>query len=207
MRPRVFIADDHRILVDSLTLLLEPECRVVGTATDGHDLLRQARRVETDVFVIDIQMPKISGLDAARALARTHPGAKIIILTVSHDPALAAEAMEAGCMAYVLKDAAGPDLLAAIRQAIRGHKYISPQVPPLPRNSESAPPASPLTPRQTEVLSLLVGGLSMKQVAQALGISPRTVAEHKYNMMESLGIQSSAELYAYAARQNSGAAP
>jgi DNA-binding NarL/FixJ family response regulator len=186
---------------------LEPECRVVGTAADGKELLRKATRVETDVFVLDLHMPKISGLDAARALSQTHPEAKIIILTVSHDPELAAEAMEAGCMGYVVKDSAGPDLLAAIRQALRGRRYISPQVPPLQEVSAGPRRTAPLTARQAEVVTLLAGGLSMKQAGQALGISDRTVADHKYAAMKSLGLGSSAELYAYAARRERSVDP
>jgi DNA-binding NarL/FixJ family response regulator len=205
MRPRVFLADDHQILVDALTQLLEPECTVVGTANDGNELLRLASRVEVDVFVIDIQMPKINGLQAARALLGNRPETKVIILTVSHDPRIAAEAMALGCMGYVVKDEAGADLLGAIWRAMRGRKYVSSRVPALPTHGDQPVARDSLTPRQSEVLHLLAGGLSMKQAATALGIKPRTVAHHKYTMMQSLGIESSAELYRYVDRGSTGA--
>ncbi|MHC4955900.1 MAG: response regulator transcription factor [Planctomycetota bacterium] len=198
MRPRVFLADDHQILVDALTQLLEPDCDVVGTASDGSELLLRGPHVQADVFVIDIQMPKINGLDAARALLRSCPESKVIILTVSHDPRIADEAMAAGCMGYVVKDEAGADLLNAIRRAMRGRRYRSTQLPASPSEGVAPVARDLLTPRQSEVLRLLAGGLSMKQAATALGIKPRTVAYHKYTMMRSLGLESSAELYRYA---------
>jgi len=200
MRPRVFLADDHQILLDALTQLLEPECLVVGTAVDGSALLLQAPRHDVDVFVIDIHMPKVNGLDCARALRQSLPQSKIVILTVSHDPNVAAEAMKIGCSAYLLKDEAGDQLVKAIFGAVRGRTYVSAAVDPATSGVTESSRDTDLTPRQSEVLSLLAGGLSMKQVAHALGVTTRTVAHHKYTMMASLGIRTSAELYGYAAK-------
>ena len=200
MRPRIFLADDHQILIDALTQLLEPECRVVGTAVNGSELLLQAPRHDVDVFVVDIHMPKVNGLDCARALTRSLPQSKIVILTVSHDPIVAAEAMKIGCSAYLLKDEAGDQLVKAIFGAVRGRSYVSPAVDPATCAVRESSQETNLTPRQGEVLSLLAGGLSMKQVAHALGVTTRTVAHHKYTMMASLGIRTSAELYGYAAK-------
>ena len=200
MRPRVFLADDHQILIDALTQLLEPECRIVGSAADGSELLLKAPRHDVEVFVIDIHMPKVNGLDCARALRQSMPKSKIVILTVSHNPTVAAEAMKIGCSGYVLKDEAGDQLVKVIFGAMRGRTYVSPAVDPANHSAEDTNRDSALTPRQAEVLSLLAGGLSMKQVAHALGVTTRTVAHHKYTMMASLGIRSSAELYGYATK-------
>ena len=205
MRPRIFLADDHQILIDALTKLLEPECRVVGTAVDGSELLLRAPRHDVDVFVVDIHMPKVNGLDCARALTQSLPQSKIVILTVSHDPVVAAEAMKIGCSAYLLKDEAGDQLVKAIFGAMRGRSYVSAAVDPathtITETGSETSQEKDLTPRQGEVLSLLAGGLSMKQVAHALGVTTRTVAHHKYTMMASLGIRTSAELYGYAAKR------
>jgi len=127
MRPRVFLADDHRILLDGLTRLLEPECQVVGTATNGSELLLKAPRQEVDAFVIDIHMPNVGGLDCARALRETMPDSKIIFLTVSYDPVIAAAARRIGCSAYVLKDEAGDLLLRVIRGSMRGRRNRRPE--------------------------------------------------------------------------------
>ena len=198
-RPRVFLADDHEVLLDAFRSYLESECEVVGTARDGGELLDQAARAQPDVVVVDIFMPNLNGLDAADALRRKLPDVKIIFLTVNEDPALARKAIAAGCSGYLLKKGGGKELLQAIHLAARGRRYITPGIEAAvaARFGKDGDRIGEITQRQRQVLQLLAGGRSMKQAASALGITPRTVAHHKYTMMQALGIESTAELIRY----------
>lgn len=204
--PRVLLADDHRMLREAFARLLEPACTVVGAVEDGLAMLHAARELAPDVVVLDISMPRLNGLDAARQLLRDQPHVKVIILTVNEDPALAAEAFRAGACGYLLKNSAGSELLQAIDEAMRGRVYITPLVarglmdsiqhPVSPHERKDA-----VSPRQREVLQLLAEGRTMKEVAKLLNITPRTVAFHKYAMMKQLGVTSNAELLQFAIRQ------
>ncbi|MCC6143964.1 MAG: response regulator transcription factor [Candidatus Hydrogenedentes bacterium] len=205
-RPRVLLADDHRLLLDAFTKLLETDYEVAGVFADGRTLLAEAPRLKPDVIVLDICMPLLNGLDAARQLRRKLPATKLIFLTVNQDPDYAAEAFRIGASAYLLKSAAASELFQAIQEVLEGRTYVSPSivqgmveslVHPVPAGTG----ASRLTARQREVLQLLAEGNSMKQTAAALGITPRTVAYHKYAMMQLLGIKTSAELIQYAVKQ------
>ena len=198
-RPRVFLADDHEVLLDAFRSYLESECEIVGTARDGGELLDQAPLARPDVVVVDISMPNLNGIDAAEALRKKLPGVKIIFLTVSEDPALALKAIDAGCSGYLLKKGGGKELLQAIHLAARGRRYITPGIEAAvaARFGKDGDRIGEITQRQRQVLQLLAGGRSMKQAASALGITQRTVAHHKYTMMQSLGIESTAELIRY----------
>jgi DNA-binding NarL/FixJ family response regulator len=202
-RPRVLLADDHRLLREAFVKLLEPECDVVGAVTDGRALLEAAPKLRPDVVVVDIAMPLLNGLEAARQLKRSMPSVKVIFLTVSEDPDLAAEAFRAGGSAFLLKNSAASELLQAITDVMQGRSYVTPlatrdMVDTLLRRPESAKGARELSPRQREVLQLLAEGRTMKEIGSILKITARTVAFHKYGMMEDLGIKSTAELVQYA---------
>ncbi len=187
------------MLRESFAKLLEPDCEVVGTVADGRAVLEIAPRVRPDVVVMDIAMPLLNGLDAARQLKRAMPAVKVIFLTVNEDPDLAAEAFRAGGSAFLLKNSAASELLQAIQDVARGRSYITPlaaagMVDDLLYRPDSAKGRRELSARQREVLQLLAEGRTMKEIASILNITARTVAFHKYKMMEQLGIKSSAEL-------------
>jgi DNA-binding NarL/FixJ family response regulator len=203
-RPRVLLADDHRLLREAFVKLLEPDFDVVGAVTDGRALLEAAPKLRPDVVVLDIAMPLLNGLDAARQLKRLMPAVKVIFLTVNEDPDLAAEAFRAGGSAFLLKNSAASELLQAIQDVVQGRSYVTPlatrdMVDNLLRRPESA--KGELSLRQREVLQLLAEGRTMKEIASILKITPRTVAFHKYSMMKELGIKSSAELVRFAIKQ------
>lgn len=202
-RPRVLLADDHAMLLDAFRRLLEPECEVVGTASDGRALLRLAAETEPDVIVLDISMPRLNGMDACRQLRGKFPAVKLIFLTVHEDPDLAAEALRLGASAYLLKSCASSELFTAIRMALAAQPYVTPMLTrgrPLGvfLRQASRTAADKLTTRQREVLQLLAEGRSMKEAAGVLNLTPRTVAFHKYAIMEVLGLKTSAELVQYA---------
>ena len=204
-RPRVLLAEDHRLLREAFAKLLEPDCDVVGAVADGRALLEAVPKLRPDVVVVDIAMPLLNGLDAARQVKRSMPSVKVIFLTVSEDPDLAAEAFRAGGSAFLLKNSAASELLQAITDVMQGRSYVTPlatrdMVDNLLRRPGSPRGARELSPRQREVLQLLAEGRTMKEIASILNITARTVAFHKYSMMEDLGIKSTAELVQYAIR-------
>ena len=198
-RPRVLLADDHTLLLAAFEQLLAPACEVVGTAPDGRALLEAALRLQPDIVVLDISMPLLNGLDACRQLQPRLPKAKWVFLTVNQDPDLAAEALHLGASAYLLKSSAAKELFAAIEAAMRGGQYVTPLITkgePLGIFLRRAgpPAAERLTARQREVLQLLAEGRLMKEVADVLHVTPRTVAFHKYAVMQQLGVKTNAEL-------------
>jgi DNA-binding NarL/FixJ family response regulator len=202
-RPRVLLADDHRLLREAFATLLERDCDVVGAVADGRALLEVAPELRPDIVVLDIAMPSLNGLDAARQLKRTMPEVRVIFLTVSEDPDLAAEAFRAGASGYLLKNSAASELLQAIQDVYHGRSYVTPLATKgLVRNlldePKPAKKSTELSPRQREVLQLLAEGHTMKEIARILKITARTVAFHKYSIMEELGVRSSAELVHYA---------
>ena len=209
-RPRILLADDHRMLRDVFTQLLQPACDVVGAVADGRALLALASELRPDIVVLDIAMPLLNGLDAARQLKDAIPEIKVIFLTMSEDPDVAAEAFRAGTSGYLLKNSAASELVQAIKEVSQGRSYVTPQatqglVDNFLRKSDATTPPRELSPRQREVLQLLAEGHSMKEIARILKITPRTVAFHKYTMMEELGIKSTALLVQYALKQGLGA--
>jgi len=202
-RPRILLADDHVMLLEAFTALLAPEFDVAGTATDGRMLLEAFARLHPDIVVLDIAMPLLNGLDAGRQLRAQRKSVKLIYLTMNPDPYLAGEALRLGASGYVLKSSAAHELLQAIREALRGRSYITPLIARDAVGSLLGPRADrpDLTTRQREVLQLLAEGRSMKEVGAILDLTPRTVAFHKYRMMEQLRLKTSAELVQFAVKQ------
>lgn len=200
---RVILADDHKLMLDALKKLLEPEFAIVGEFEDGLELVKAARQLNPDVIVLDIGMPTMNGLTAGLRLKQQMPAVKLIYLTMSQDQDMAAEAFRLGASGYLLKSSAGSELVSAIRLVVRGGSYITPRmtediVGSSINHFKNLKNANHLTLRQREVLQLLAEGRSMKEAAFLLNVSPRTVAFHKYTMMEHLHIKSTAELVQYA---------
>jgi DNA-binding NarL/FixJ family response regulator len=206
-RPRVILADDHVLVLDALKNLLEPEFEVVGKFYDGHTLVEQAQKLSPNVIVLDIGMPTMNGLNAGQRLKKLMPTVKLIYLTMNQDPDLAAEAFRLGASGFVVKSAAASELLQALREVVRGGAYVTPlltkgMVGSFIQNLKRRKSTNSLTLRQKEVLQLLAEGRSMKEAAFILNVSPRTVAFHKYTMMEHLQIKSSAQLIEYAMKSS-----
>lgn len=203
--PRVLLADDHTMLLEAFRRLLEGRCEVVGAVSDGRALLRDAPALKPDVLVVDIGMPLLNGLEAGRQLKEMLPSIKLIFLTMNEDSDLAAEAMRSGASAYLLKNSAASELFRAIQDVLKGKTYVTPKIA---RGMEQAFIRHPrgrrhektLTARQREVIQLLAEGKSMKEAADFLSVTPRTVAFHKYRIMEELGLKTSAELVQFAIR-------
>jgi DNA-binding NarL/FixJ family response regulator len=203
-RPKLLLADDHTMFSQGLQRLLEDEFELVGAVGDGHALVEAARRLNPDVIVVDISMPVMNGFDAVRQLSKEGVTAKIIFLTMHADDRLLAEAFRCGGSGYVLKQSAGEELIAAIRQVLEGHKYVTPLIATewaedISKRVKGAQKLT-LTPRQREVLQLVIEGCTMKEIATRLGISARTAESHKYEMMEGLGVDTTAELIQYAVK-------
>ena len=205
-KPRVLLADDHLIVLEGLRTLLERHFDLVGTVTDGRELVQAAQRLKPDVIVVDISMPLLNGLEAVQQLSKSGSRSKVVFLTMHPDAAYARRAFEAGASGYVLKHSAPAELVTAIQEALAGRRYVTPilageltqaYAAGLPQREDAE---ANLTPRQREVLQLLAEGRSAREIAEILCISPRTVEFHKYRMMEELGIKSSSELVRYAVR-------
>lgn len=203
-RPRVLLADDHTMFSQGLQSLLEDEFDLVGAAADGQALVEAAGRLNPDVIVVDISMPVMNGFDAVRQLQKQGITAAIIFLTMHADDRLLAEAFRCGGSGYVLKQSAGDELIFGIRQVLAGHKYVTPMiatewVEQISKRFKGTQKLI-LTPRQREVLQLVIDGCTMKEIATRLGISTRTAESHKYEMMEGLGVETTAELIQYAVK-------
>jgi DNA-binding NarL/FixJ family response regulator len=202
-RPRILMADDHLILLEAFKALLEPAFEIVGTVTDGRTLLEEFARLNPDVVLLDIAMPLLNGLDAGRQIKAQRRSVKLIYLTMNPDPDLASEALRLGASGYVLKSSAVQELKQAIEEALRGRSYITPLITHDVVGSliQQRSARHELTVRQREVLQLLAEGKSMKEVGAILDLTPRTVAFHKYKMMEQLRLKTSAELVKFAVQQ------
>jgi len=203
-RPRILLADDHRMVAEGLKSLLAAEFELIGTVEDGRALVEAAKKLRPDVIVADITMPHLNGIDALARLQKHNPNVRVVFLTMHQDAVYARSALEAGASGYVLKHSAPAELVMAIHAALEGKTFITPSLTgEVLRAMKHDPkktkdPVASLTPRQREILQLLAEGRSAKEIAAALDISPRTVEFHKYQMMESLQIQSSAELTHFA---------
>ena len=204
--PRVLLADDHALLLGAFEKLLADECDVVGKASDGRALVAAAERLKPDVIVLDIQMPLLNGLDAGRQIKQRVRDARLVFLTINEDPDLAAEAFRSGASAYLLKRSAASELMTAIREVMQGRSYVTPLVTEglvgSLMSGNDRKPGHELTPRQREILQLLAEGRSMKEVANVLNVTAKTVAFHKYRMMEQLKVKSTAELIQYAVKHH-----
>jgi DNA-binding NarL/FixJ family response regulator len=204
--PRVLLADDHALLLGAFEKLLGDECEIVGQVSDGRALVAAAERLKPDLVILDISMPLLNGLDAGRQIKQKLRNTKLIFLTMNEDPDLAAEAFRAGASGYVLKRSAASELVMAIREVMQGRSYVTSLVTEglvgSLINTDARKAGGDLTLRQREVLQLLAEGRSMKEIAGVLNLTPRTVAFHKYRMMEQLKIKSTAELIQYAVKHN-----
>jgi len=201
-RPTVLLADDHTIVTDGLAKILKDgDFDVVGAVRDGQQLIDAAMRLRPDVIITDLTMPHLSGLDVLARLKRDRIESKVIVLTMHHDADLATDAIRGGASGFLLKESAGDELLAAVRHALEGKVYITPTVTRDVMGRMAGDPKGKepqLTPRQRDILRLIVKGQRMKEIAANLGLSTRTVEGYKYEMMETLGVTSTAELVRYA---------
>jgi DNA-binding NarL/FixJ family response regulator len=204
--PRVLLADDHALLLGAYEKLLANECEIVGQVQDGRALVAAAEQLKPDLIVLDIAMPSLNGLEAGRQIKQKQKDIKLVFLTMNEDPDLAAAAFRSGASGYLIKRSAASELLTAIREVMRGRSYVTPLVTEGLVESliqaDAHKSSHELTPRQREVLQLLAEGRSMKEVASLLNLTPRTVAFHKYRMMEQLHVKSTAELIQYAVRHH-----
>ena len=202
-RATVLVADDHTLFCSLLKDLLEPEYEVVGTVSNGRDLLKAAALLRPDVALVDISMPALNGLDAGRRLKQENPRIKLIYLTMNNNVEYAREALEAGASAFVLKNSQSAEFLRAVRNALKGGSYMAPEIrqamsETFVRDPKAVNRPQHLTHRQREVLQMLAEGRSLREIAGALQISYRTVRFHKVRIMEELGISKNAELVKYA---------
>src|SRR5271170_6601648 len=207
-RSRILIADDHTLIAELCKKLLEADFDVVGTVSDGRALVRAAAELKPDVIVVDIAMPILNGLDAGRQVKEMLPAVKLIYLTMNPDVEIAAEAFRRGARGYLLKTCAAAELVVAVREVLRGKSYISSTISRDEINclrwqhKKLVNEDERLTDRQREVLQLLAEGKVMKEVSAVLKMTTRTVAYHKYRIMEVLGAKSNAELVKYAVRNH-----
>jgi DNA-binding NarL/FixJ family response regulator len=203
-RPRILLADDHTLVLDGFRKLLEDQCEIVGVAEDGRTLVRMAQELEPDIITLDISMPELNGVDAARKLKKTLPRTKLIFVTMHADPAYVNEAFKAGASGYLLKRSAGSELRQAVQSVMEGQCYVTPLVAKGLVQSVitgGKPPDlkdRPLTGRQREVLQLVAEGKTVKEIASALNLSPKTVEFHKSQIMALLDLHTTAELTKYA---------
>jgi two-component system, NarL family, response regulator NreC len=203
---RILITDDHGVIRAGLRALLSglPEIEVVGEAVDGRDTLRKAVELNPDIVIMDLSMPEMGGVEATAQLAQIAPNVRVLILTVHEEESLLKEVIRAGAVGYIIKRAVEDELIHAIRVVARGDMYVHPS---MTRVLFSPPPSSPesmdsaveaLTAREIEVLRLLAKGYTNRQIAEQLGISPRTAEGHRANLSSKLGLRSRVELVDYA---------
>jgi DNA-binding NarL/FixJ family response regulator len=203
-RPRVLLADDHLLVAEALTSLLTPEFELVGVVEDGRALVEAAATLRPDVIVADVTMPHLNGIDALVQLRQSGNPVPVVFLTMHRDVTFARRALEAGASGFVLKHSASIELITAVRAALEGRTYLTPQIAGEVLEAMNQGPTGTvdpirsLTPRQREVLQLLAEGRSAKEIASSLSISARTVEFHKYQMMETLDIHTNAELIHFA---------
>ncbi len=202
-RVRILLADDHAMICAGFQKILEPQYEVVGTVGDGRALLKAVAELKPDVVLLDIAMPLLNGLDAARELKKTTPQVKLVFLTMNADSDIASEALRLGASAYLLKNSLASELLQAVDHAIKGKLYVTPQISQameetFVRDPRAAGRLKHLTSRQREVLQMLAEGRPMTEIAGILAISHRTVRFHKARIMEELEIATNAELIQYA---------
>ena len=203
-RTTVLLADDHAIVVEGLRHVLEPRFDVVGVVGDGLALVNAARELTPDVIVVDVSMPLLNGIEAARQIRAANLQVSIVFLSMHPDVVYVSEALQAGGSAYVLKSSAGIEILTAIRVALEGGTFVTSAIDQktldvhLKRDQRPHPLSHNLPPRQRQVLQMVAEGRTTKEIAETLQISPRTVEFHRYRAMESLGLHSIAELIQYA---------
>jgi DNA-binding NarL/FixJ family response regulator len=195
-KARLIVADDHLMVAEGIRKLLEAEYELERVVPDGKELLRAVDELHPEAVLLDITMPVMNGIEAARQLARREHAPKVVFVTQQSDRRYVQAAFEAGASGYVLKQAAASELLQALHEVLEGRSYVTPSVAPLPPSGESS--HSELTSRQREVLQLVAEGKSAKEIAEVLKVSPKTVEFHKGAIMDRLGIRTTAELTRYA---------
>ena len=206
--PRILIADDHTLVAEACRKLLEADYDVVQTVSDGRALVRAVAEFRPHLVIVDVAMPLLNGLDAAQQAKELVPSVKLIFLTMNHDADLAAEAFRRGASGYLLKTCAASELAIAVREVLRGKSYLSPMIAKdtvdflIRQDKKFVDESDKLTERQREVLQLLAEGKCMKEVAAVLNLTTRTVAFHKYRIMEVLNVRTNAELVQYAIRNH-----
>jgi DNA-binding NarL/FixJ family response regulator len=203
-RPRILLADDHTLVLEGLRKLLEDDFELVGTVEDGRTLVNVAQELEPDVVVLDISMPQLNGIDAARQIHKLLPNCKLIFLTMHTDPHYAQEAFQAGASGYLLKRSAASELPQAIQAVLKEQHYVTPAItkevftPFLIKSDQPSSKKGPLTPRQREVLQLVAEGQCTKDIATILNLSVKTVEFHKSHIMKELDLHTTADLTKYA---------
>jgi len=202
-KPRVLLADDHTLLLDTIKRFIEPEFDVIGAFANGQELVDGAAELSPDIVILDVGMPVMNGLNAGSLVKRKLSKVKLIYLTMNNDLDTVAEAFRLGASGYVLKTSAASELVHAMREVLRGGFFATPEltdgmIGSFVQKFKMMEPRRSLTLRQNQVLQLLAEGCSMKEIANVLDIAPRTVAYHKYTMMENLQLTTSAELIRYA---------
>jgi len=206
--PRVLIADDHTLVAEACRKLLEADYDVVQTVSDGRALVRAVAEFRPHLVIVDVAMPLLNGLDAAQQAKELVPSVKLIFLTMNHDADLAAEAFRRGASGYLLKTCAASELAIAVREVLRGKSYLSPMIAKdtvdflIRQDKKFVDESDKLTERQREVLQLLAEGKCLKEVAAVLNLTTRSVAFHKYRIMEVLNVRTNAELVQYAIRNH-----
>jgi len=199
-RIRLLLADDHVMFAEGLQSLLRDEFDLLGTAGNGEELVEATLQLNPELILVDISMPILNGFDAVREIRKRGSEAKVIFLTMHNDATLLAEAFRCGASGYVLKQAAGEELVTAIKEVAQGNNYVSPLITHLPAEPQRKQPKKAITPRQKEVLRLISEGLTMKEIAAELKISTRTAESHKYEIMQTLGVETTADLIKYCLR-------
>ncbi|HTF72709.1 MAG TPA: response regulator transcription factor [Edaphobacter sp.] len=200
-RPRCLIADDHVIFSDALRVYLSTALEIVGVVSDGRTLVVEAIRLRPEIVIVDVGMPLLNGLDAARRIKELTPQVKFIFLTMRDDPNLAAAALELGPIAFVLKHSAGAELLQAIDQVLRGRSYLTPKLKAddwVEAKTRARQFSTEMTSRQKDIVQLLAEGRSMKEIAGLLQLSQKTVEFHKHHIMMSFNFKSNADLVLFA---------
>jgi len=204
-KPRILLADDHTLVVEAFSRLLEPQFEVVGTASDGRALLEKAVELKPDVILLDLSMPVLNGFDAGARLKKILPQAKLIVLTMTEDTEIAADVLQRWASGFLLKTSASAELVKAIQQVMKGQTFVTSHMTQnlldrFVRDADSRKNRS-LTPRQREVLQLLAEGRTMKEAANVLRVTARTVAFHKYKIMEEFALKTNSDLLRFAIRE------
>jgi DNA-binding NarL/FixJ family response regulator len=201
---RLLLADDHAIFSDALRVYLEKKFEIVGVVSDGRALVDEAIKLKPDIIIVDIGMPLLNGLDAARRIKEQAPKIKFIFLTMQDDPNLAAAALELGPVAFVLKHSAGPELLEAINEVMRGHSYLTPKLRAadwVEAKVRARQFSKDMTPRQRDIVQLYAEGRPMKEIAGFLHLSEKTVEFHKHHIMVAFNLKNNADLVLFALSQ------
>lgn len=206
MRARILLAEDHKLVAEGFRKLLDPEFEVAAVVSDGRSLVNAAVEIKPEVIVLDLGLPILSGMEAGQELKRLLPLTKIVVVTMNEDPEVARVALRQWASAYLVKRSAGSELAKALREVLKGRSYVTPRFAqrlmegfirdPLPHIPKE------LTPRQREVLHLLAEGKTMKETAVILHLTPRTIAFHKYRIMEEFGLKSNSDLVRFAIREH-----